>query len=87
LLLHRHPMSTVIVVAEKPKDVERLQEGLEQVGSRIPLLIVALEELKSRGLMAVPQPRSHMVGTRTIYEQLEIDLVRLKSEEQQEKDD
>src|SRR6266436_7127507 len=71
LLLHRHPLSTIIVVAEKAKDVERLQQGLEQVGSRIPLLIVALQELKARGLLATPQPRSHMVGTRTIYEQLE----------------
>jgi hypothetical protein len=86
LLLHRHPVSTIIVVGEKAKDVERLQQGLEQVGSRIPLLIVALEELKERGLLAVPQPRSHMVGTRTIYEQLEIDLARLQSEEQEEKD-
>jgi hypothetical protein len=86
LLLHRHPMTTIIVVAEKAKDVERLQQGLEQVGSRIPLLIVALEELKERGLLAVPQPRSHMVGTRTIYEQMEIDLARLQSEEQLDKD-
>jgi hypothetical protein len=86
LLLHRHPLTTVIVVAEKSKDIERLQQGLEQVGTRIPLLIVALQELKQRGLMAVPQPRSHMVGTRTIYEQMEIDLVRLRSEEQLDKD-
>ncbi len=86
LLLHRHPLTTVIVVAEKSKDIERLEQGLEQVGSRIPLLIVGLEELKRRGLMAVPQPRSHMVGTRTIAEQMEIDLARLKAEEQPEKD-
>lgn len=86
LLLHRHPLSTIIVVAEKEKDVERLQQGLEQVGARIPLLIVALEELKQRGLMAVPQPRSHMAGTRTICEQMEIDLARLKSEERPGKD-
>ena len=86
LLLHRHPMSTIIVVAEKAKDVERLQQGLEQVGSRIPLLIVALQEFKQRGLLAAPQPRSHMVGTRTIYEQMEIDLARSQSEEQPEKD-
>src|SRR6266849_6364864 len=85
-LLHRHPLSTVMVVAEKSKDVERLQQGLEQVGSRIPLLIVALEELKERGLLATPQPRSHMVGTRTIYKQMEIDLARLQSEEQPDKD-
>jgi hypothetical protein len=86
LLLHRHPLSTVIVVAEKSKDVERLEQGLEQVGSRITLLIVALQDLKERGLMAVPQPRAHMVGTRTIAELMEIDLARLKSEEQPEKD-
>ena len=86
LLLHRHPLSTVIVVAEKSKDVERMQQGLEQAGNRIPLLIVALEEFKQRGLMAVPQPRSHMVGTRTIAEQMEIDLARLQSEAQPEKD-
>jgi hypothetical protein len=79
-------MTTIIVVAEKAKDVERLEQGLEHVGSRIPLLIVALEELKERGLMATPQPRSHMVGTRTIYEQLEIDLARVQSEEQLDKD-
>ncbi len=81
-LLHRHPLSTVIVVAERSEDVGRLQQGLEQVGARIPLLIVALEELKERGLMAVPQPRSHMAGTRTICEQMEIDLARLRSEGQ-----
>ena len=86
LLLHRHPLSTVMVVAEESEDIERLQQGLEQVGTRIPLLIVALEELKQRGLMAVPQPRSHMAGTRTIYEQMEIDLARLRSEEQLERD-
>jgi Replication-relaxation len=86
LLLHRHPLSTVMVVAEESKDIERLQQGLEQVGTRIPLLIVALQELKQRGLLATPQPRSHMVGTRTIYEQMEIDLVRLRSEEQLDKD-
>jgi hypothetical protein len=86
LLLHRHPLTTVMVVAEKSKDVERLQQGLEQVGTRIPLLIVALEELKQRGLLATPQPRSHMVGKRTIFEQMEIDLARLRSEEQLEKD-
>src|SRR6266478_1802186 len=85
-LLHRHPLSTIIIVAEKAKDVERLQQGLEQVGTRIPILIVALQELKERGLLATPQPRSHMIGTRTIYEQLEIDLARLQSEEQPDKD-
>jgi hypothetical protein len=84
LLLHRHPLTTIIVVAEKSKDVERLQQGLEQVGTRIPLLIIALEELKQRGLLAIPQPRSHMVGTRTIYEQMEIDLIRFKAEDQPE---
>ncbi len=82
MLMQSHPLSTVIVVAEKSKDVERLQQGLEPVGSRIPLLIVAMEELKQRGLMAVPQPRSHIVGTRTIAEQMEIDLARHQSEEQ-----
>jgi hypothetical protein len=86
LLLHRHPLTTVIVVAEQAKDVERLQQGLEQVGGRIPLLIVALDDLKRRGLMATPQQRSHMVGTRTIAEQMEIDLVRFKSEVQPGKD-
>lgn len=86
LLLHRHPLTTVIVVAEQAKDVERLQQGLEQVGGRIPLLIVALDDLKRRGLMATPQPRSHMVGTRTIAEQMEIDFVRFKSEVQPERD-
>src|SRR5713101_1379256 len=85
-LLHRHPLSTVIVVAEKSKDIERLQQGLENIGTHIPLLIVPLEELKGRGLMAVPQPRSHMVGTRTIFEQLEIDLARHQSEEPEDKD-
>ena len=84
LLLHRHPLSTIIVVAEKAKDVERLQQGLEQVGTRIPLLIVALQELKQHGLLATPQPRSHMVGKRTIFEQMEIDLVRFTSEQHPE---
>jgi hypothetical protein len=78
LLISRHPLTTVIVVVEKTKDIERLEEGLEQVGSRIPLLIVPLEKLKERGLMAVPQLRSHMVGTRTIFEQMEIDLLRIR---------
>jgi hypothetical protein len=85
-LLHRHPLSTVIVVAEKSKDIERLQQGLEQVGSHIPLLIVALEELKGRGLMAVPQPRSHIFGNRTIFEQMEIDLARHQSEKPEDRD-
>jgi hypothetical protein len=83
-LLHRHPMTTVIVVAEKSKDVERLQQGLEQVGTRIPLLIVALQELKQHGLSATPQLRSHIAGKRTIFEQMEIDLVRFKSEQHPE---
>jgi len=85
-LLHRHPMTTIIVVAEKSKDVGRLQQGLEQVGTRIPLLIVALEELKQHSLLATPQPRSHMVGKRTIFEQMEIDLARHQSEEPEDRD-
>jgi hypothetical protein len=74
------------VVAEKSKDIERLQQGLEHIATSIPLLIVPLEELKGRGLMAVPQPRSHMFGNRTIFEQMEIDLVRQQSEEPEDKD-
>jgi len=85
-LLHRHPLSTVIVVAEKSKDIERLQQGLEHLGTSIPLIIVPLEELKGRGLMAVSQPRSHMFGNRTIFEQMEIDLARHQSEELEGKD-
>src|SRR6266852_9175279 len=85
-LLHRHPLSTVIVVAEKAKDIERLQQGLENIWTHIPLLIVPLEELKGRGLMAVPQPRSHMFGDRTIFEQMEIDLARQQTEELEDED-
>ena len=42
LLLHRHPLSTVMVVTEKAEDLERLEQGLEGVRNTIPIVTVAL---------------------------------------------
>jgi len=81
LLLERHPLSTILVVAEKEEDAERLVEGLEGVGSTIPIVTVSLPDLKEKGLGAIARARSHMFGTRTIAEQLEIDIARLQSGE------
>jgi len=79
LLLERHPLSTVLVVAEKEEDAERLVEGLEGVGSTIPILTTSLPELKDKGLAAIARARSHMFDKRTIAEQLEIDTAKMQS--------
>ncbi len=76
LVLRRHPLSTVMVVAEKDADLERLEQGLEGVRNTIPIVTVALSDLKQNGLAAVARAREHMYGTRTIAEQLEIDAAR-----------
>lgn len=81
LLLERHPLSTILVVAEKDEDAERLVEELEGVRNTIPIVTVALPDLKEKGLAAVARPHSHMYGTRTIAEQLEIDAARLQTGE------
>jgi len=81
MLLRLHPISTVIVVAEKDADLERLVDGLEGVQSTIPLCLVALPDLKQMGLAAVARPRLDMYGTRTLAEQLEIDAARLQAGE------
>src|SRR5438132_1521496 len=81
LLLERHPLSTVLVVAEKDEDAERLVNGLEGVGTTIPIVTVSLPDLKEKGLGAIARARSHLFGTRTIAEQLEIDIARLQSGE------
>jgi Replication-relaxation len=78
LLLHRHPLSTVMVVAEKDEDLERLVEGLEGVRSIIPILTTSLPDLKEKGLAAIARASAQMYGTRTIVEQLEIDTARLQ---------
>jgi Replication-relaxation len=81
LLLERHPLSTVLVVAEKDEDAERLVEGLEGVGTTVPIVTVSLPDLKEKGLAAMARARTHMVGSRTIAEQLEIDIARLRGGE------
>src|SRR5438445_10914895 len=81
LLLERHPLSTILVVAEKEEDAERLVAGLEGVGSTIPIVTVSLLDLKEKGLAAMARARSHMHGTRTLAEQLEIDIARQQSGE------
>ena len=80
MLLERHPLSTVMVVAEKAEDAERLEQGLEGVRSTIPILTTSLPDLKEKGLAAVARLHSPMYGTRTIAEQLEIDAARQTGE-------
>jgi hypothetical protein len=80
-LITLHPISTVILVAEHRANLERLENGLEEVQTLIPLLLVALEDLCSQGLVACPYPRPHMHGRRTLLEQLEIDAVRMQTKE------
>ncbi len=80
MLLQRHPLSTVMVVAEKDEDLERLEQGLEGVRSTIPILTTSLPDLKEKGLAAIVRAPSHMYGTRTIAEQLEIDAARQTGE-------
>jgi hypothetical protein len=80
LLLQRHPLSTVMIVAEKDEDLERLDQGLEGVRSTIPILTVSLPDLKEKGLAATVRARSQMYGTRTIAEQMEIDAARQTGE-------
>lgn len=81
LLLYRplilnHPISTVMVVAEKESDMERLVLGLDRIRDRIPVIIVGLAELNKMGLGAVAEPQARLYGSRTIAEQLEIDAAK-----------
>ncbi len=69
-----------MVVAEKDEDLERLEQGLEGVRSTIPILTTSLPDLKEKGLAAIVRAPSHMYGTRTIAEQLEIDAARQTGE-------
>ena len=75
-LMRLHPISTVILVVEHRANVERIGTGLAEVESNIPLLTLALEDLKQHGLLALPHPRRHLFGNRTIAEQMEIDVAR-----------
>jgi DNA-binding PadR family transcriptional regulator len=77
LLVKAHPISTVIVVAEQASHVEKLGKALEDVGTRIPLLTVALQDLRQHGLKAIPYRQAHMPGERSIIEQIEIDAARI----------
>jgi Replication-relaxation len=79
-LIEQHPLSTVLVVAEKDEDAERLVEGLQGVGSTIPILTTSLPALKETGLAAPVRAPSYMYGTRTIAEQMEIDAARQTGE-------
>lgn len=87
LLLYRpliltHPISTVMIVAEKESDVERLVAGLDDIRARVPVLIVALAELNRMGLGADAQPQAQLYGSRTIAEQLEIDAAKNTNDSQ-----
>jgi Replication-relaxation len=80
MLLERHPLSTVLVVVQKDEDAERMEQGLEGVRSTIPILTTSLPDLKEKGLAAIVRAPSHMYGTRTIAEQMEIDAARQTGE-------